>query len=156
MSPRIKIGLIVGAISLVLTTGMSLLVGLCGPVVSLVAGALAGYFTVKQESPASKSDGGKIGAIAGVITGAMGLIGQLIGSILALTIMPSLMKLVGNTTFLNPSSAGEPGYWLGGLGTGFCIGLGGIVFSVLAGLGAGYISAQDKPAVAPPAETGIQ
>ena len=59
MVARIKVGLIAGVISLALTACLSSLFGLCGPVVSLIASALAGYFAAKQEAPTSKSEGGK-------------------------------------------------------------------------------------------------
>ena len=146
MAARIKVGLIAGVISLAFTACLSSLFGICGPVVSLIAGALAGYFAAKQETPVSKSEGGKIGAISGAITGGMGFIGQFVGSILALTILPPLMASMGNNSFNAISS--EPTYWISGFGTAFCIGLGGVLFSALAGFGTGYISTMDKPAEA--------
>ena len=144
MAARIKVGLIAGVISLALTACLSSLLGLCGPVVSLIASGLAGYFAAKQEAPMSKSEGGKIGAIAGAITGGLGLVGQLLGSVIALTILPPLLESMGNNSY--SAMPGEPTYWITGFGTALCIGLGGVVFAALAGFGAGYISSTNKPA----------
>jgi MFS family permease len=145
MKARIRIGLIVGAISLVVTTVISALMGICGPGVSLIAGAIAGYIASKKESPATKSDGGKIGAIAGVITGGMGLIGQIIGGILALTLLPPLMESLGNNSYSQISSNDPIIYWLSGMGTSLCFSVGGIILSTLSGAGTGYISTTEKP-----------
>ncbi len=144
MSARIRIGLIAGAISLVLTICVSIAVGICGPVVSLIAGAVAGYFTVKQENPASQSEGGKSGAISGAIAGAGGVIGQFIGGIATLTILPSLMESMGNYSYSGAS--GEASYWLGGVGAAFCFGLVGVVLAAIGGFATGYMNSSNKPA----------
>ena len=150
MSARIKVGLIAGGISLVLTVCVSAAVGICGPAVSIVAGALAGYFTTKQESPVSQSEGGKAGAISGAIAGALGLIGQIIGAIVALAVLPSIMESFGSSTYSGYS--GQAAYWLSGAGTAFCFGIIGIVLAAIAGYATGYMSS-NKPAapVAPSA-----
>jgi MFS family permease len=145
MKERIRVGLIVGAITLVITAGISAFMGICGPGVSLIAGAIAGYFAAKKESPATKSEGGKIGAISGLITGGMGFIGQIIGGIIALILLPPLMESLGNN-YYSGVSTGEPViYWLSGLGTVLCFGVGGIILSSLSGAGTGYISTTEKP-----------
>lgn len=143
MSARIKVGLIAGGIGLVLTVCVSLAVGICGPAVSLVAGALAGYFTVKQESPASQSEGGKAGAISGAIAGSLGIIGQIIGAILALTVLPSILEAAGNNSYSGYSD--QAVYWLSGAGTAFCFGIVGVILAAIAGYATGYISS-NKPA----------
>jgi hypothetical protein len=145
MKARIRIGLIVGAITLVITTVISALMGICGPGVSLLGGAFAGYFAAKKESPSTKSEGGKIGAIAGMITGGMGIIGQLIGGILALTLLPPLMELMGNNSYSQISTGDPIIYWLSGMGTSLCFSVGGIILSALSGAGTGYISTTEKP-----------
>ena len=144
MSARIKFGLIAGAISLVLTTCISMAVGICGPAVSLLAGALAGYFTVRQENPASQSEGGKSGAISGAVAGVGGVVGQFIGGIATLTILPSLMESMGDYSYSGAS--GEAGYWLGGMGAAFCFGIVGVVLAAIAGFAAGYLGSSNKPA----------
>ena len=49
MQPRIKMGLIVGVIGLALNVCVSGFIGLCGPLVSLLAGGLAGFLAAQQE-----------------------------------------------------------------------------------------------------------
>ena len=145
MSARIRVGLIAGGIGLVLTACIGAIMGICGPVVSLVAGALAGYFAAKQEAPASQGEGGKVGATAGAIAGGLGVIGQIIGGILALTILPPLMESLGNYSFSGAS--GEASYWIGGATTALCFGVVGVILAAIAGYATGYIST-NKP-VAP-------
>jgi len=150
MSARIKVGLIYGGIGLVLTACMSTIVGICGPAVSLVAGALAGYFTVKQESPASQSEGGKAGAIAGAIAGALGIFGQIIGGILTLAVLPSIMEAMGNYNYSGYSD--QAAYWLSGAGTAFCFGIIGVVLAAIAGYATGYLTSNKPATPAAPAE----
>lgn len=150
MSARIRIGLIAAVISLVLTVCVATAVGICGPAVSLIAGALAAYFVVKQEAPATQSEGGKAGAIAGAIAGAGGVIGQIIGGILTLTLLPSIMESLGDSSYSTVS--GDAAYWLGGAGTAFCFGLGGVVLAAIAGYAVGYFTSANKPPVAPVAQ----
>ena len=146
MSARIQVGLIAGAISLVLTACMGTLFGICGPVVPLLAGAIAGYFAAKRESPVSQSEGGKAGAVAGAIAGGLSIIGQVIGGITALTILPPLLASFGNSTYSNFS--GQSTYWLSGAATSVCFGIVGAVLAAVAGFAVGYISTS-KP-VTPP------
>jgi hypothetical protein len=148
MSARVKIGLIAGGISLVLTACVGALMGICGPAISLVAGAIAGYFAAKQEAPASQGEGGKVGATAGTIAGGLGVIGQIIGGIFALTILPPLMESLGNYSFSGAS--GEASYWIGGATTALCFGVVGVILAAIAGYATGYISA-NKPITPPTA-----
>jgi len=143
MSARVRVGLIAGGIGLVLTACIGSLLGICGPAVSLVAGAIAGYFAVKQENPASQSESGKVGATAGAIAGGLGVIGQIIGGIAALTILPPLLESMGNYSY--SSISGEATYWLSGAATALCFGGIGVVLAAVAGYAVGYISS-NKPA----------
>lgn len=143
MSARVKVGLIAGGIGLVLTVCVSAAFGICGPVVSLIAGAIAGYFATKQESPATQGEGGKIGAISGAIAGGLCVIGQIIGGIIALTVLPNLAPQYAGV-------GGESGYWLGGGAVALCFGAAGTVLAAIAGYAVGYISS-NKPVVPPSA-----
>ena len=112
MQPRIRIGLIVGIIGLVLNVCVSGFVGLCGPFLSLLAGGIAGFFAAQQEKPMTKSDGARAGATAGGLAGGLIILGQIIGGLAALyymqaTGMPSIFGQV-------PSLAGCTGYVLPG------------------------------------------
>ena len=62
-------------------------IGICGPLVSLLAGGVAGFLAAQQEKLPTKNDGAKAGAMAGGIAGALVIIGQIIGGISALAIM---------------------------------------------------------------------
>ncbi len=141
MSARIQFGLIAGAIGLVLTACASIIVGCCGPLAALAAGAAAGYFAVKGESPTSQSEGGKIGAIAGAIAGALTLIGQVLGGLVSLTVTPTILKELGNYSY--GPLAEQPTYWLSGSATAFCFGLLGAALAAAAGFAAGYFSSKN-------------
>lgn len=144
MQPRIKMGLIVGAIGLALNVCASAFIGFCGPFVSLLAGGVAGYFAASQEKLATKTDGAKAGAIAGGITGGLMIIGQIIGGVIALTIQQNTgtIPFIGSTPTDMPS---QIAFYLGGAGTGFCFGLIGTAFAAATGAGAGYVATTEQP-----------
>ena len=152
MQARVKIGLLVGVIGLVLNVCVSGAVGLCGPAVSLVGGALAGYFTARQEKPAAKNAGAKAGAISGAIAGALILIGQVIGAVAALAIMQySKMSLpFGTLPSASADAATQITFYGAGIGTGLCFGVIGIVLAALAGAGAGYLGTPEQAPAEPP------
>jgi hypothetical protein len=141
MKARFKIGLIIGLVGLVLNVCVAAAFGICGPVVSLIAGAVAGYFTARQEKPATKSSGAQAGAISGAVAGALILIGQIIGAIGALAyVQYSGAKIPFGTI---PSTSADMSvqliYYLTGMGTGICFGVVGIVLSALTGAGTGFL-----------------
>lgn len=75
MKPRVKNGLIAGLAGLVAGAGLTIGVsGLCGPLVALLMGALAGHFTVREEHPATPREGARLGAISGATAGALMLL----------------------------------------------------------------------------------
>jgi hypothetical protein len=106
MQPRLRIGLIVGVIGLVLNVCLSGLVGICGPFLSLLAGAGAGFFAARQEKLLIKSDGAKAGAAAGCLAGGLIVLGQIIGGVGALY----FMRARGMSTLCGqiPSAASGP------------------------------------------------
>ena len=152
MQPRIRIGLIVGVIGLVLNICVSGFLGFCGPVVSLIAGGVAGFFTAQQERLATKSDGTRAGATAGGIAGGLIILGQMIGGVGALFFMQSsgVESPFGQIPTLSSDPATQIGYYAGGLGTAICFGLVGALLAAGAGAGAGYLGTPDQPAVPPP------
>ncbi|MBI3360984.1 MAG: hypothetical protein HY023_07725 [Chloroflexi bacterium] len=140
MTPRIKFGLIVGAVGLVVNTLVAAAFGLCGPVMALLAGAAAGFFAAQSEKAAAKSDGARLGAVSGATAGALVFVGQLLGAAIALALVQvgKLPTIFGTA----PSSADpivQASFWLGGLGFGLCLGVGGIALAALAGAGTGYL-----------------
>ena len=140
MKPRIKFGLIAGAVGLVLNVCVAAALGLCGPVTGLLAGGVAGFLAAQQEKAASKGDGARLGAVSGGIAGALVLVGQLIGGISALAyIQYSGMPLpFGQAPDLSDNAATQLAYYLSGLGTGMCIGIGDIIAAAIAGAVGGY------------------
>ena len=151
MQPRIKLGLIVGAIGAVLNICVAGFVGLCGPVVSLLAGAAAGYFAAQQEKLGVKADGARAGATAGAIAGGLIIVGQIIGGVGAL----AFMQASGTQLPFGTIPSGSDGtsvqllYYLSGAGTAFCFGIFGTLLAAGAGAGTGYLVTTDQ--VAPPA-----
>ncbi|GAB4456313.1 MAG: hypothetical protein Kow0070_06170 [Anaerolineales bacterium] len=152
MKPRIKMGLAIGALGLALNVCVSALVGFCGPVVSLVAGAAAGFFAVQQEKPSAKAEGGRVGAIAGAIAGALVIIGQVIGGLGALAFLQVSGIQLGFGNIPSPSADASTQliYYLSGMGTSFCFGIVGALLAAGAGAGAGYLATTEQP-VSPPA-----
>ena len=140
MKAEIKVGLIAGAIGLVVNIFVAALLGICGPVVSLLTGAGAGFFASRMPPPGSKGDGAKRGATAGAIAGAFVLVGQLIGGIIVLVlyqfgILPSSIGQIPATS----NTAASLMYYVGGIGTGLCFGIVGIALGALAGAGTGAL-----------------
>jgi len=147
MQPRIKMGLAIGAVGLVLNICVSGFMGLCGPLVSLIAGGAAGLLAAQQEKLPAKGDGAKAGATAGGIAGTLVIIGQLIGGIAAL----AYMQMSGAQVPFGevPTAGSDPalmiGYYAGGIGTGLCFGIVGAALAAAAGAGAGYMATQETP-----------
>ena len=141
MKPRIKVGLLVGIISLIVNMIVSAILGICGPLVILLAGAVAGFMSAQQEKAASKSDGARLGAVAGAIAGALAAIGQLFGGIAALAFIQFSGMNLGFGSVPPPSADANQQalYYLSGAGTALCFGLGGLVLAALAGAATGYM-----------------
>ena len=152
MQPRTRLGLTVGAIGLVFNICVAGFVGFCGPVLSLIAGGIAGYLTIQQEKPATKSDGARAGAVSGAIAGALIILGQIIGGVGALIFFQT------SGTQLPFGQAPSPGadpslnavYYGSGIVTSFCFGLVGALLAAGTGAGSGYLATQEQPAGMPP------
>lgn len=146
MKARIKFGLIVGGIGLVLNIGVAVLMGICGPFVALIAGAVAGFLAAQKEALRVKKDGAQCGAVAGAIAGALLLIGQVIGGIGSLLLMQfaDISTIFGEV----PPPTADPTqqfiYYAAGLGMGLCIGLTGVVVAALSGAIAGYLGTSES------------
>lgn len=150
MTPRIKFGLIVGAIGLILNVCVSTLMGFCGPFASLIAGGVAGYLAAQKEKLPSKGEGAKAGAIAGGITGGLMLFGQIIGGIATLI----YTQTTGTSLFGTPpafgDSSGTATYYVMGIVTACCFGLVGVALAAGAGAGAGYMTTTEGVSYTPP------
>jgi hypothetical protein len=147
MKPRIKIGLIAGIIGLVLNACVATLVGLCGPAVALLAGAVAGFLTAQQEKPSSKTEGARAGAVAGAITGGLVIVGQIIGGIgaLALIQFSGIRIRFGSVPTPADGVSSQVIYYLSGMATAFCFGIVGALLAAGAGAGTGYLTTPEQP-----------
>ncbi|NPA93656.1 MAG: hypothetical protein GXO56_08270 [Chloroflexi bacterium] len=150
MSKPVKFGLLVGAIGLVTNACISALLGLCGPGVSLIAGAVVGYLIGHQA--VGKAQAGKDGALGGAVAGVLLLVGQIIGGLLALVIIQHVPSQGG---WLQPPSPSAPGseialYYMGGLGAGVCFGLIDIAIAALGGTLVARWTAQEEAPPPPP------
>jgi hypothetical protein len=154
MQPRIKLGLIVGAIGAVLNICVAAAVGVCGPAVSLVAGAIAGYFAAQQERPATKAEGARSGATAGAIAGGLIIVGQVIGGLGALFYMQASGAQLpfGNIPSASQGAPVQMIYYLSGAGTAICFGIVGTLLAAGAGAGTGYLGTAEQ--IAPPSSMG--
>lgn len=157
MQPRIRIGLIVGAIGAVLNICVSAAVGFCGPVVSLLAGAVAGYFAAQREKLATKSDGARAGATAGAIAGGLIILGQVIGGVGALFFLQSTGAQLpfGQVPTAADGASMQLIYYLTGAGTAICFGLVGTALAAGAGAGLGYLGTPDQITPPPTTNTAI-
>lgn len=157
MQPRVRIGLIVGAIGAVLNICFAGVFSCCGPILSLVAGGLAGYFAAQEEKPTVKNDGARIGATAGGIAGGLIILGQIIGGVgaLAFTQFSGAQVPFGQV----PSPSGDPSqqviFYVTGIGTALCLGLVGAGLAAGAGALTVYFTTPDQPAVMPPPQNII-
>lgn len=151
MKPRTKVGLIVGIVGLVLNVCVAGFVGFCGPALSLVAGAVAGFFAARQERPLTKNEGARAGATAGGIAGGLIILGQVIGGMAALYYMQStgMSTLLGQVPGLSSAPAAQASFYLGGLGTALCFGIVGSLLAAGAGAGTGYLGTQERSMTPP-------
>ncbi len=141
MRPRFKAGLIIGFIGLVLNVCVSTVFGFCGPFVTLIAGALAGFWAASQEKAPAKGDGASVGAVAGAITGGLMLVGQMLGGIGALlwVQLSGTSPLFGSIPDPSAGLTQQVIYYGTGLITGACFGAVGVALAALAGAGGGYL-----------------
>lgn len=141
MKARFKIGLIVGLVGLVLNVCASIVSGLCGPAVAFVAGAVAGYFTGRQEKALTKSAGAQAGAISGAVAGAFMIVGQILGGIVSLAYLQSTGASLPFGTIPSPSADmnEQLTFYLSGVGAACCFGLVGVVLAAVTGAAGGYL-----------------
>lgn len=153
MQPRTRIGLIVGVIGLVLNICVSGFLGFCGPVLSLIAGGIAGFFAAQQEKPFTKNEGARVGATAGGIAGGLIILGQIIGGLGALAYMQASGATLPFGQIPDMSDpATSIGFYAGGVGTALCFGVVGALLAAGAGAGAGYLGTSNQPTMPPPSQ----
>jgi hypothetical protein len=130
-----KSGLIVGVITLILATGVTLLSPFCVPCVAILAGVGAGYLAGVFDKPNVSGASAKSGAIAGTIGGAGALLGHLIGGVInAVLVGPAGGAAIAQQLGLPVTSDFPAAYYGGTAGVACCFGLGEV--ALMAGLGA--------------------
>jgi len=146
MQPRMRMGLIVGVIGLALNVCVSGFIGLCGPLVSLIAGAVAGFFAAQQEKLGTKGEGARAGAIAGAVAGGLIIVGQLIGGVGALFYLQSTNTALpfGQAPGLSDGVSSQLVYYLTGAATSLCFGVVGAALAAGAGAGTGYLGTPEQ------------
>ena len=152
MSAKVRWGLIAGIVGLVINVCVATVFGLCGPLVSLLAGAAAGFMTVRAEAIPEKNEGAREGAISGAIAGALVLIGQLIGGAASLSIIQSSGTQSVFGIPLPSGGTNQAAYYISGMVVAVCFGLVGILLSAGAGAGAGYLASPQGPTPYQPVE----
>jgi len=145
MKPYLKFGLLVGGVSTLIIIPVSILLGICGPFISLLGGSAAGFLTAFFGKESDKRTGAQHGGIAGAITGGFTLVGQLMGGLLILTFIQvtNTPLLIGTVPNESAPVAEKILYYASGMGVGLCFGLIGIVLAVAAGALAGYLTTKD-------------
>ena len=158
MQPRIRIGLLVGFIGLVLNICVAGFLGFCGPVVSLVAGGIAGFFAAQQERLLTKNEGARAGATAGGLAGGLIILGQIIGGMASLYYMQStgMPNIFGQLSDLAGDPGAQFGFYAGGFGAACCFGVVGALLAAGAGAGAGYLGTTERSMTPPPSNDMIQ
>jgi len=131
MKSYVKSGLIVGTIALLITIPVTSIYGICGPFISIIAGAIAGYFAINSDKAETKRDNAQSGKLAGLIAGVFIFAGQLIGGI---WLMLSYYQRTGYPVILsNDPSVSLTVYYFTGVGMTLFLGLVGLLLSTLAG-----------------------
>jgi hypothetical protein len=139
---ELKFGLLLGLAGLFLILIITPILAACAPIIMLFAGGIAGYLTARQADLPLQSMGARAGALAGLVAGGTIIIGQTFGGFLALAIYHA--SIFPNLLTYTPSPA-DP-VWIRAFfySTGYsvvaCFGFVGVLLSVLAGAGVGYVT----------------
>lgn len=151
MQPRIKIGLIFGITGLVLTTCFSAFMSVCGPILSLIAGGVAGYLAADQEKPTARNEAARIGAIAGGIAGGLIIVGQIVGSVGALVLVQTIGVRIpfGQVPLVASDPASQLNLYSSGIGAALCSGIVGALLAAGAGALVAYFTIPDRPVIPP-------
>jgi hypothetical protein len=154
MQPRIKIGLIFGAVGLVLNTCFSAFMVVCGPVIALIMGGVAGYLAAQQEKSTAKNEAARIGATAGGVAGGLNILGMIVGSVgaLAFVQITGVRLPFGQVPPASSDPASQINLYTSNIGTALCFGIVGALFAAGAGALIAYFTTPDRPAALPPSQ----
>jgi hypothetical protein len=147
MSGRVKWGVIVGLVGMVANLVVSFVMGICGPLVTLLAGAIAGFLAARSEGPGPRVRSAQAGAVAGLLAGGLMLISQVVAGVaVVLFLQATGLPGLGGTIPANPTVAAQASFLVGALATGGCFGIIGLVLAALAGAAAGYLGGSGETA----------
>jgi hypothetical protein len=133
MQPKFKAALIVGGVLLILNLGTGVLCQLCPFALSLIAGVVVGWLTIRW-TPVKPANPPADGAIAGGLAALGGFVGQLISLVLNVVVFAS-MGFVNPLTGEQLSTGQEQGVAIAsGIGIWACGGL--VAVLVTAGVAA--------------------
>jgi hypothetical protein len=110
-------------------------------VIALIVGGIAGSLAARQEKPATKNQGARVGATAGGIAGALMILGQTLGTLASIL----YLRFAGTPIdiqvpfSLSGDPAGQMGYYVGSVAIALCIGIAGALLAAGAGAGTGYL-----------------
>jgi hypothetical protein len=147
MSGGVKAGLIVGLVGMVINLVVSLFLGICGPVVTLLAGGVAGFFAARFEGPGPRMRSAQAGAVAGLVAGVLMFISQTVAA-LAVVLLMQAAGIPGLTGQI-PAGATpsmQAVIVVSALGTGACFGVVGLALAALAGATGGYLGGSGETA----------
>ena len=161
MSGAFKAGLIFGVIGLIVVLGVAFIpvVGplICGPLVAVIIGAVAGYYGVRWSA-------GMPGISRGVLAGTLAGVGMLLGALIAYTILVGMMR--SNPIFQEqlqealrrqPNAQIDPAaldtlVGIVGPAAGFCFGILNLLIALAFGALGGWLAVRNRPQPLPPME----
>jgi len=161
MSGALKAGLIFGAIGLIVVLAVAFIpvVGplICGPLMAVIIGAVAGYYGVRWSM-------GTPGISRGVLAGTLSGVGMLLGAVIAYTILVGMMR--NNPTFQEqlqealrrqPNAQIDPAalstiVGIVGPVVGFCFGVLNLLIALAFGALGGWLAVRNRPQPLPPIE----
>lgn len=161
MSGALKAGLIFGAIGLIVVLAVAFIpaVGplICGPLVAVIIGAVAGFYGVRWSA-------GTPGISRGVLAGTLSGVGMLLGAVIAYTILVGMVR--NNPIFqeqlqealrrqpnaqIDPAALNTIVGFVGPI-VGFCFGILNLLIALAFGALGGWLAVRNRPQPLPPLE----
>lgn len=149
-----KSGLIIGALSFLVSVVVGLVLPLCVPCLALLLGAAAGYLAGQFDKPLSNDTAVKAGALAGALGGIGAILGQVVASVVRTFVVgPADVARIVDRMGLPTPPAGTfmSSYWIGLIGGTVCFSLLDILFMAALGAVGGMIWWRMNSKNSPPA-----
>ncbi|MEO7910483.1 MAG: hypothetical protein ABIV47_12615 [Roseiflexaceae bacterium] len=161
MSGALKAGLIFGVIGLIVVLAVAFIpaVGpiICGPLVAVIIGAVAGFYGVRWSA-------GTPGISRGVLAGTLAGVGMLLGAVIAYTILvgmarsnPMFQEQIQEALRRQPNAQIDPAalntiVGIMGPAVGFCFGILNLLIALAFGALGGWLAIRNRPPALPPVE----